>query len=66
MDDGVMCLVTGRFGASRMHGARGLFVAADLDARGLAQVARDTQIRVVSDEEFPGLLRKHDTCLTWK
>ncbi|MDH3940153.1 MAG: hypothetical protein OET46_04110 [Xanthomonadales bacterium] len=66
VDDGVMWLAAANIGEEPPFACSSMFLAADLQARGLLAVAHDLQVRVVTDQEFPDLLRKHATCLTWK
>lgn len=43
-----------------------VFMAADLQARGLLGAAQACGFRVAGDEEFAGLLAGHQHCLSWK
>lgn len=66
IDDAVM-LLAGDLGAMLReelpnHG----FLRADLEARGLAEIADKTGVRTVTDLDFAALLSKHGRCLTWK
>jgi sulfur relay protein TusB/DsrH len=66
IDDAVMFLVS-EPGESQTKGLAGpVFLIADLEARGLAEIATELGVRTITDLEFAGLLRKHDACLTWK
>jgi sulfur relay protein TusB/DsrH len=47
-------------GAAAVH-----FLAADLQAQGLLELARRLQVSVVEDPVFCELLVAHDHCLTW-
>ena len=47
-------------GAAEVH-----FLAADLQAQGLLELARRLKVSVVEDTVFCELLAAHDHCLTW-
>lgn len=47
-------------GAAEVH-----FLAADLQAQGLLELARRLELSVVEDTVFCELLAAHDHCLTW-
>ena len=66
IDDAVMFLVS-EPGESQSAGlADAVFLIADLEARGLAEIATELGVRTITDLEFAALLRRHDSCLTWK
>ena len=64
LDAGVMHLPSLVSDAGEMQEA--VFMAADLQARGLLDAARARNFRVMGDEGFAGLLAGHDHCLSWK
>jgi sulfur relay protein TusB/DsrH len=66
LGDGVMHLVSDCWETGDVNFENCIFLAEDLEARGLAGIARESGARVVSDQEFVCLLRKHQACLTWK
>jgi sulfur relay protein TusB/DsrH len=66
LDDGVMCLVNERRKPGDTGIANCIFLGADLEARGLMEIARELNVRTIQDQDFAGLLRKHENCLTWK
>lgn len=43
-----------------------IFMAADLQARGLLDAADACGLSVINDEDFADLLARHDHCLSWK
>ena len=66
IDDAVMFLDS-EPGESQSAGlADAVFLKADLEARGLVEIATELGVRTIADPDFAGLLRKHDACLTWK
>lgn len=66
VDDAVLFLVSEQ-AVSHFNGlARPFFLKADLEARGLADIAFERDVPIVTDLDFVDLLRKHDSCLTWK
>lgn len=66
LDAGVMHLLTSGPGIVGEHVQSICFAGADVDARGLGKMAHDAGVRLLSDQEFPGLLADHDHCLSWK
>ena len=66
IDDAVMRLVHEGEGFHATSPAALCFLRADLDARGLAAIADELGARVVTDQGFVEMLRKHESCLTWK
>jgi sulfur relay protein TusB/DsrH len=64
--DAVMFLVSEPDESWKKEPAGPLFLKADLEARGLAEIASELGVRTVTDLDFAALLRKHDSCLTWK
>lgn len=65
MDAGVMHLVTGG-PAMPDDPVRTAWSAADLDARGLLELAHERGVHILDDREIAALLPAHDHCLTWK
>ena len=66
LDDGVMHLAGDSGAVVAPPLPNGVFLAADLQARGLLQLARDAGAEIAGDSDFLELLRKYDFCLTWK
>lgn len=66
LDVGVMHLLEARMNSSASGAMSTGFATADLEARGLIEVARELGTRLVSDAEFARLVRDHDHCLSWK
>ena len=66
LDDGVMAFAADDSGfiSSSLRACH--FSAADLEARGLINAARDAGASIVDDAEFIELLQQYDFCLTWK
>ncbi|MGK2927285.1 MAG: DsrH/TusB family sulfur metabolism protein [Lysobacterales bacterium] len=63
LDAGVLQLLQALPGLP--SGAEAHFLAADLQARGLLDVARRRQLSVLDDDAFCDLLTAHGRCLTW-
>lgn len=66
IDDAVMFLVRLPGKTPKMGPVSPAFLKPDLEARGLAEIARELGVQTVTDKDFAALLRKHDSCLTWK
>lgn len=66
IDDGVMYLVTKHGETGDAGVCNSIYLAADLAARGLMEIAREAGVRIASDRDFVRLLRQHESCLTWK
>jgi sulfur relay protein TusB/DsrH len=66
VDDAVMFLVSQPVDSENKGLADSFFLKADLEARGLAEIAAKIGVRTITDQDFAALLRKHDSCLTWK
>lgn len=66
IDNGVRQLLLGEPGKLLPPGVAVYYSEPDLDARGLAGPARDSQVRVLGDEGFAVLLIDHRHCLSWK
>lgn len=66
LDDGVMLIPDFPVASFQLPEKACLFSVADLDARGLAEFARDVGAQVVDDQQAVALLFSHDFCLTWK
>lgn len=66
IDDAVMFLFSEPAESDNKGLADFFFLQADLEARGLAESATKLGVRTITDLEFAALLRKHDSCLTWK
>ena len=66
LDDGVMHLPGWFSDPSATPQADCCFAAADLEARGLLQLARQAGANIIGDSEFSELLGKYSFCLTWK
>lgn len=68
VDAGVLHLLrhaTDSFATPAAGAAEAHFLAADLQARGLLELARRLEFSVVEDMAFCELLAAHDHCLTW-
>ena len=67
IDDAVMFLVSAPGETANKQGpVSPAFLEQDLAARGLSEIAGELGVRTITDLEFAALLRKHDSCLTWK
>jgi len=66
LDDGVMYLVSDHGETGDAGVINGIYLAADLAARGLMGIAREAGVRIACDQDFARLLRQHESCLTWK
>lgn len=66
IDDAVMLLVSAPGEIPKTGPVSPAFLSPDLDARGLADIAVELGVQIVTDRGFTALLRKHDSCLTWK
>ena len=66
IDDAVMFLAGVPGEIPKLGPVNPAFLKPDLDARGLAQIAGELGVRTITDKGFTALLRKHDSCLTWK
>lgn len=66
IDDAVMFLAGVPGEIPKMGPVSPTFLKPDLDARGLAEIAGQLGVRTITDTGFTALLRKHDSCLTWK
>ncbi len=65
LDAGVLQLLAGADRLGESGALRICFLAADLQAQGLAATAGRAGFEAVDDSEFPALLRQHPHCVTW-
>lgn len=66
IDDAVLLLVSAPGETPKTGPVSPAFLKPDLEARGLAEIATKLGVRTITDQGFAALLRKHDSCLTWK
>ncbi len=66
LDAGVLQVFRDELAGLSASGAGLYFLAADLQAHGLQQMARDLAFDVMDDAGFVRLLCEHDHCLSWK
>ena len=66
LDAGVMHLYERGAKTETIFAGAAYFSEADLEARGLAGLARKSGVRLANESDFLRLLRQHDHCLSWK
>lgn len=65
LDQGVLHLLRSGPGSLAGSASAVYFAAADLEAHGLADAAARSQVDILDDAGFCGLLARHRHCLTW-